>query len=223
MRDVVLSPTITFFSFLFIIVVVVLVGFWSFQTLKSMQASAILKYNMPDLGNKKIVMVIAFKNFRDEEYFVPKGILEYAGAEVKTASNQKGMAVGTDGGEVEVDLLVSEVNLYGFDAVVFIGGPGCLLSLDNEDSYRLVKDTVSRDKVLASICVSPTILAKAGVLKGKRATVWSSLMDKGPIKILEDNGAIYENKPVVVDGKLITGNGPDAAKQFGEAIVKLLE
>jgi protease I len=39
---------------------------------------------------------------------------------------------------------------------------------------------------------------------------------------LEDNGAIYEDKPVVIDGKIVTGNGPDAAQEFGETIKELL-
>ena len=172
--------------------------------------------------DKKIVIIVAFKDFRDEEYFVPKEILEGAGAEVKTASNQMGVAIGADGGEVSINLLISEINTMDFDGVVFIGGSGCLENLDNEDSYRVVKDTVSQDKVLASICISPTILAKAGVLLGKRATVWSSPLDKGAVKILEENGAIYQDEAVVVDGKIITGNGPGAAEQFGKAILEVL-
>jgi len=193
-----------------------------------------------NISDKKIAMIIAFKDFRDEEYFVPKEILEEAGAEIKTASNKKGEAIGADGGEVEIDLLVSELNpaefddlepksshnsiqsISFFDAIVFIGGPGCLGNLDNENSYKVAKETVSQNKILASICISPIILAKAGVLKGKKATVWSSPMDRSPVKILEENGAIYQDELVVVDGKIITGNGPGAAKEFGEAIVEVL-
>ena len=179
---------------------------------------------MPEktIENKKIAMIIAHRDFRDEEYFVPKEILEGAGAEVKTASNQMGRALGADGGEVEIDLLVKDLNPADFDVVVFIGGPGCLGNLDNENSYQVAKETVSQNKILASICISPIILAKAGVLKGKKATVWSSPMDRSPVKILEENGAIYQDELVVVDGKIITGNGPGAAKEFGEAIVEVL-
>ena len=147
---------------------------------------------------------------------------EGAGAEVKTASNKMGRALGADGGEVEIDLLVSDLNPAGFDAIVFIGGPGCLENLDNENSYKIAKETVSQNKVLAAICVSPIILAKAGVLEDKEATVWSSTLDRGPVASLKENGAIYQDKTVVVDGKIITGNGPEASKEFGEAILKLL-
>jgi len=177
---------------------------------------------MTNLQGKKIVMVITFRDFRDAEYFVPKEILEAAGVEIKTASNKLGVAVGADGGDTEVDLLVENLNLAEFDAVVFIGGPGCLKNLDNETSYRVARETVSQNKVLASICISPVILAKAGVLKGKKATVWSSLMDRVPVRILEENEAIYQDKPVVVDGKIVTANGPAAAKEFGQAIVDVL-
>lgn len=179
---------------------------------------------MPEkiLENKKIAMIVAFQYFRDEEYFVPKEVLETAGIEVKTVSTEKGKAIGADGGEVEVDFLVKDLNPTNFDAVVFVGGQGCLKYLDNDNSYKLVRETVSQGKILASICISPVILAKAGVLEGKRATVWSSPMDKSPIKILEDNGAIYQDEDVVVDGKIITGAGPGAAEAFGQKIVEVL-
>lgn len=177
---------------------------------------------MSNLKTKKVVIVIAFRDFRDEEYFVPKEILEAAGAEIKTASNQKERAIGADGGEANVDLLVSEINPVNLDGVIFIGGPGALKYLDNENSYRVAKETVLQDKILASICVSPVILAKAGVLSGKRATVWSSPMDREAVRILKENGAIYQDEAVAVDGKIVTGNGPAAAREFGQAIVEAL-
>ena len=209
--------------FIGIIVILIVGGLFIFKNLTKVNKKE-EKISMEEkvLANKKAAMIIAFKDFRDEEYFVPKEILEKAGAEVKTASNKIGTAIGADGGEVKVDLLVSEINPTDFYAIIFIGGPGCLKNLDDESSYRVAQETVSQNKVLASICISPVILAKAGVLEGKKATVWSSVMDRSPIKILQNNGAIYEDKRVVVEGKIITGNGPGAAEEFGQAIVEAL-
>jgi len=172
--------------------------------------------------NKKVVIIIAFKDFRDAEYFIPKEILERVGIKVETASNKTGVAIGADGGEINVDLLLSNINVADFDGVVFIGGPGCLKNLDNENSYNLIKEVVAQNKVLASICISPIILAKSGVLEGKKATVWSSKLEKKPVKILKKHRAIYRVASVVVDGKIITANGPLAAYKFGEAIVEAL-
>ncbi len=174
------------------------------------------------LEGKKIAMLVAFRDFRDAEYFTPKKILEQAGAEVKTASNKMGLALGAEGGDVRVDFLVKDLQVAEFDAIIFIGGPDCLSSLDNDNSYRVAKETISQNKVLAAICVSPVILAKAGVLSGKRATVWSSTMDKSATKLLQENGAIFLPFPVIRDGKIITANGPAAAKEFGEKIREVL-
>lgn len=171
---------------------------------------------------KRIVMVIAFQGFRDEEYFVPKEILERAGVEVKTASIKLGIAMGDEGGEASIDFLISAIRPEEFDAVIFVGGPGCLQYLDNDDAYHLARETVSQNKILAAICISPVILAKAGVLKEKKATVWNSPLDKTPLKILEENGAEYIDKDVVRDGKIITANGPSAAEEFAQKILENL-
>jgi protease I len=222
-----------------IIVILIAVGVLVFQSLKKKEIPP--EITMPEtLKGKKIAMIIAFRDFRDAEYFIPKEIFEKAGAKITTVSTKMGTAIGADGGDTEIDLLLENLNpaefadlqsksshdsiqsISSFDAIVFIGGPGCLQYLDNENSYKVARETVAQNKVLGSICVSPVILAKAGVLKGKRATVWSSSMDRGPVKILKENGAIYEDKDVVQDGKIITGNGPEAAQEFAEKLVEVL-
>lgn len=174
------------------------------------------------LLGKKVAMIIAFRNFRDAEYFLPKEILEGAGAEVVPVSTKKGLAIGADGGEVNVIVSLSEVNPENFDAIVFVGGPGALDYLDNQTSYNLAKESIEKGRILAAICISPLILANAGVLKEKKATVWASPLDRNPIRILKNGGAIYQDASVVVDGKIVTANGPEAAEEFGKKLVELL-
>jgi protease I len=207
-----------------LIIVLGVTGFLIFkgQTKREKILPPKIETKMPETKGKKAVMLIAFRDFRDEEYFVTKEILEKAGIEIKTASNKMGRAIGKFGGDTEVDLLVSQINVSDFDAIIFVGGPGCLDALDNEESYRIAREAVSQNKVLAAICISPVILARAGVLRGKRATVWNDFV-KSQAKILKREGAIFEDKPVVVDGKIVTANGPEAAKDFGEAILSLLK
>lgn len=177
---------------------------------------------MENISDKRAVIIIASENFRDEEYFGSREVLENRGVELRTASNKSGIAVGTEGGEVKIDLLVSDIKANDFDAIIFIGGPGALQNLDNEFSYNLVKTAIEQKKILAAICITPVILAKAGALKDKEATVWSSSSDQSSIDILRHNGVKYINKDVVVDGKIITANGPLAAKSFGEKIAEVL-
>lgn len=172
--------------------------------------------------DKKVAMIIAFTDFRDEEYFVPKEILKKAGIKVITASNAQGTAQGVNGGEASVNISLDELKVEDYHGIVFIGGPGCLKNLDNQLSYQVVQAAVKQNKVLAAICISPVILAKAGVLKDKKATVWSSSLDRNPVKALQENEAIYQEENVVIDGKIITGNGPAAGQKFAQAIVEAL-
>lgn len=174
------------------------------------------------LESKKIAMIIAFKSFRDEEYFIPKEEFEKAGFVVTTVSSEKGTAIGASGGDTEVDLTLEDLDVDGFDAIVFVGGPGAYKYIDNSEAHRIAKETIEKDKVLAAICIAPAILARAGVLEGKKATVWSNILDKSAVKILEENGAIYEDKPVVVDGKIITANGPQSARDFAQKVIEIL-
>ena len=181
-----------------------------------------IRIENPKAFKKKAVFIIAFEDFRDQEYFVPKEILGEKGIEVKTISTKKGTAVGADGGDTNVDLTLDQVNVADFNAVIFVGGPGCLEYLDNEKSYKITKEVTQQNKILGAICISSIILAKAGVLNGKKATVWASALDRGPIKILEENGAYFIDEKVVQDGNIITANGPAAAQEFGKKILENL-
>lgn len=172
-------------------------------------------------GKKSAIFIIAFQNFRDEEYFQPREVLEKSGFQITVVSTEKGIAQGIEGGEVKVDFTVDSVKAADFDAVIFVGGPGAIKHQDNKSFHRLAQEAMAQGKIVAAICIAPTILAKAGVLDGKRATVWSSALDRRPVQLLQEEGAIFENKPVVIDAKLITATGPQVAKEFGEAIVQV--
>jgi protease I len=171
-----------------------------------------------EAGMKKAVMIIAHENFRDEEFLQPVEVLEKSGIEVKVASSRIGIAKGTLGAKIKPDMLLSEVDIKDFDAVVFVGGAGSSEYWNDPVAQKLVQAANNSGKVVAAICIAPVTLAKAGVLKGKKATVWSS--EAGQLK---SAGADYTGNPVEVDGKIITAAGPFAATAFGEEIVKALE
>ncbi|MFH1682548.1 MAG: DJ-1/PfpI family protein [Candidatus Woesearchaeota archaeon] len=169
----------------------------------------------------KALFVIAQEGFQDHEYAAPKQILEDAGIEVITASKQIGRCKGSFGAITEAIVSLAEAKVAEYNVIIFIGGPGAVDYQHDQEAHHLVKEVVKENKLLAAICIAPTILAYAGVLKGKQATVWNG--DGQQSKVLEKNGATYVNKPVVVDGKIITANGPPAAEEFGKKIVELLK
>ncbi len=168
---------------------------------------------------KHALFIIAFKEFRDEEYFIPRNILESNGIKTSTASCQKGLAVGVNGGDVKVNMDLDEVDVSKYNAIVFVGGMGALKDLNNERSYRIIKDAINENLVISAICIAPVIFARSGMFKNRKSTVWTSNMDKSAKKILEEEQMIYVDEKVVIDRDLITADGPESAKEFSKAIL----
>jgi len=170
------------------------------------------------LVGKSVLMIIASNNFRDEEYLHPREVLENEGAKITIASSTKKEVTGMLGTKVIPDILMSEVNIDDYDAVIFVGGSGANEYWENEKAHEIAKKAYEKSKVIGAICIAPVTLARAGLLKGKKATVYTS-----EIENIKKEGAIYTGNSVEVDGKIVTGNGPTAAKEFGEKIAELLK
>lgn len=168
---------------------------------------------------KKVLMVIAPAKFRDEELFDTKAALESSGANVTIASKTTALAVGMLGGKAQPQVALSSAKAADYDAVVFVGGGGAEVYFNDPVAIGLAKDAHSQGKIVSAICIAPSILANAGVLNGKKATVFKG--DKY-LGILKAKGANYTGRDVEVDGKIITADGPSSAKKFGQIIVKSL-
>jgi len=166
----------------------------------------------------KVLFIIAPENFRDEELLKPKKVLENKGYEVEIASIKTGKAIGMLGAEVEVKKNIYELSPEEYEAVVLVGGIGANIFFTDEKVHEFFRKAHEKGKVIAAICISPVTLAKAGLLKGKKATVWPS-----EAETIKELGAKYTGNDVEVDGKIVTANGPEAAEKFGETIAKLLE
>ena len=170
-----------------------------------------------DLSGKKILMVVAPDSFRDEELLEPKKIFENLNAEVTVASKGVSTAKGKLGATVDVDVDIADADANNYDAVVFVGGPGTTVYFDDPAALKLAKDSYSLGKVTAAICIAPSILANAGVLEAKKATAFESEADN-----INAKSEGYTGETVTVDENIITGNGPEASKQFADAIANQL-
>lgn len=166
------------------------------------------------IRGKKIVMIIAKRMFEEVEFKEPKEIFDREGADVVIASSTLSMATGGSL-RVQPDILIDNIKVKDFDAIVFIGGFGVSEYYNDFQAHRIAKQALDQGKILAAICMAPRILVNAGLLKGKRATAYETYG-------MEDKGVIITDNPVERDGNIITANGPGAAKQYGEMIVSAL-
>lgn len=169
---------------------------------------------------KKALMIIAPRNFRDEEFREPKAILEREGIKVVVASTMAGTAKGMFGMQAIPETTVDKVNPAEFDAVVVVGGGGSRTYLwNNMQVQKIVQALQRQGGIVAAICISPVVLARAGLLKGRKVTAFPSA---DAVNELKKAGAIVSDAPVMVDGKIITGKGPEAASEFGQKIAESL-
>jgi len=167
---------------------------------------------------KKAVMVIAQRDFRDEELFHTKEELEKAGIAVTIASLKVGDCGGMLGGKARAAITIDEINPEIFNAIVFVGGTGANVFFENFTAKRLAKEFFAKGKIVAAICIAPSILANSGILKGKKATSYSSESSNLKLK-----GAEFTGKSLEVDGRIITASGPQAAREFGKRISEALK
>lgn len=169
------------------------------------------------LQGKKVVMVIASGNFRDEEFQEPSVLLKSKGVEVTVACSKLEASRGMLGATVKPDILLADVKADDYDAVIFVGGSGAVEYFDDETAHNLVRTVVDSARVVGAICIAPSILANAGVLKGRQATAYPSETAN-----LKAAGARFTGKPVTRDGKIITADGPRSARAFANRIVEAL-
>lgn len=166
-----------------------------------------------------VLMVIAQQVFRDEEYAEPKRVLEEHGATVVTASVAPGEAVGRFGLRAHADIALADALApeKHWDAVIFVGGAGASVFFDDASAHELATRLFDAGAVVSAICIAPSTLARAGLLRGVPATAFASQQDD-----LRAHGALWTGDPVTVSGRLITANGPEAAHEFGEAVAEAL-
>jgi protease I len=174
--------------------------------------------NDMSLNGTRVLMVIAPEDFRDEELLEPKKLLTEAGAQVTVASTREGEASGMLGATIKPDAVVDSLKAADYHAVVVVGGMGSPTHLWNHSHvHKLLKETHTAGRVVGAICLSGAVLANAGVLAGKRATVWAT------DAALQQGNARYVKEHVVHDGNVVTADGPEAAPEFGRTLITALK
>jgi protease I len=165
----------------------------------------------------RVLMVVPPRGFSDEEQQRPLRVLEHERHECAIASSVCGPCFSTTGARAWASLALDEVRPDEFDAVVFVGGAGARTLFIDADALRVAREFHRDGCIVAASGIAPVILARAGILTGRRATV--APIDAGAL--LEAH-ALLRALGVVVDGRIITASGPQHAQAFGERLARAL-
>lgn len=169
----------------------------------------------------KLLMVVPPDLYNDTEFSDSMLALDSAKVQVTIASTKTGTIKGVLGDSIKATVILTDVKIRKFDAICIMGGKGTGQYLwDSKQVKKLIIGFNDKKKLVTGICAGSVALAKAGVLQGVHATTYPV---QGFIKKLEEGNAIYSSDSVVIDGRIITANGPVGARAFGRIVVDYLE
>jgi 4-methyl-5(b-hydroxyethyl)-thiazole monophosphate biosynthesis len=162
------------------------------------------------------VLIPLAKGFEETEAVAVVDVLRRAGVEVVTAALDEGPVESAHAVKVLADARLDDVADDTFDAVVLPGGlEGTANLAASETLRRVLARHAAEGRVTAAICAAPTVLARHGLLDGRRATCHFS-------KAAELSRARFVEDAVVEDGPIVTSRGVGTALAFGLALVERL-
>ncbi|KKQ33134.1 MAG: Intracellular protease, PfpI family [candidate division TM6 bacterium GW2011_GWF2_37_49] len=176
--------------------------------------------------NKRILFILMPKGYQDIEFNTPYKMLVDNGCTVDVAGLDDGTAQGALGGSFTPNKLLSvmtDADIAAYDALVIPGGPGSIDYLwNNAKLNQTIKTFYNAKKIVASICHATAAVAKTGILNGKKATGFPSTELK---KVFNQEGVDFVDQGCFVDKSenIITAQSPKFAKEFGQAIINMLE
>jgi 4-methyl-5(b-hydroxyethyl)-thiazole monophosphate biosynthesis len=160
------------------------------------------------------VLVPLAEGFEEIEVMTIVDVLRRAGIKVTTAGLPGTIVEGSRNVKVLADTKLEDIVDKDFDAVVLPGGSPGYTNLSKSQKVKKIIGDFHRDgKLVAAICGAPTVLAEAGILTNVKATVYPGLEKLIPKP---------RNERVLLEGNVMTSQGPGTAMEFALKIVEHL-
>ena len=158
------------------------------------------------------ILVPLANGFEEIEAVTVIDVLRRAGMNVVTAGLPGSQIKGSRGMQITTDTRLEQVDPSKFDAIILVGGnPGYInLGRSNKILDMVVKFNLDK-KLIGAICAAPSILAQAGILEDRAATICPGMEREIPRP---------KGKRVIQDDNIITSQGPGTAMEFALKIVE---
>ncbi|MBR7121236.1 MAG: DJ-1/PfpI family protein [Lentisphaeria bacterium] len=164
---------------------------------------------------KKILLILA-DGFEEIEALGTADVLRRLGMAVTLAGLETEEVTGAHGMKISADVRLAAVSNDLFDAVLLPGGMPGAANLDKScEVDKVLQKAAASGKIIGAICAAPFILAKRGLLDGKKFTMYPGFES-------ELHGLQYSDAPALTDGNIVTGKGPGAVFAFAGAVAGAL-
>ncbi len=144
-------------------------------------------------------------------------VLRRAGVQADLISISGEMPTAAHGVIIKADLTIDEAAMSSYDAIYIPGGGrGAENLADNEMVIAAIQDFNQRQKIVSAICAGPTVLERAGILKGHEGTSYPGF--EGQLNFI-----LYREDLVVVSENIVTSRGPATALLMGFELLRQLD
>ena len=168
----------------------------------------------------KRVAILATDGFEQSELLEPMRAMKEHDASVDVVSPEGGKVQGFEhfdkGEQVPVDVKLSDADAGKYDALVIPGGlfnPDALRH--DADSIRFTRAFFEAGKPVGAICHGPWVLVDADVIDSRELTSVPNIH-----RDLENAGARWVDREVVVDQGLVTSRKPDDIPAFCKKLIE---
>ncbi|MBM3321921.1 DJ-1/PfpI family protein [candidate division WOR-3 bacterium] len=168
---------------------------------------------------RTVLVFLPQQFYADEEFEPLNRSLEQAGFAVRVCAAGPDVVVSLNRQTLRPDVVLASVDPADYAGLVLIGGSGAALHWDDSLLHTRCRQFAESGKVVAAIGVAPIALAHAGVLRGRRATVFA---DRAAVGFLKQGGSRHSFRPLVVDRRVITAASAEHAAAFARAVVRAL-
>lgn len=158
-------------------------------------------------------LALIFDGFEELEAMAPFTLLRRAKIDLTIASNNN-TVTGSHNISLTNIVNINDINYKDYDCLIIPGGPHFKYLRIAENVHEMIKYFMENNMPVAAICAAPTIIGQLGYLKNRSYTCFTSMN--------ADFGGNHIDKPVVVDGNLITGRSAAASIDFAYEIIRLI-
>ena len=165
----------------------------------------------------KRALIIVAEEAEEMEVVITVDVLRRAGVEVHVAGlDGPGVVTCSRGVKLEPDVALAEAR-GPYDVVILPGGLGGVRRLSASAAVgALLREREAAGDKVAAICAAPATLVEHGVFRGRRMTSHPS------VKAAVEAHATRLDDRVVVDGSLVTSQGPGSAFEFALELAREL-
>jgi putative intracellular protease/amidase len=165
-----------------------------------------------------VLIVVPESDYGDEALRYARSCLYNVKVGTTSVSTQsQEMIKGRLQDEFLVDGPISEARMEPYSGVIFVGGEGAQALAGHPDALRLAREARAADKMIGAWGYAVGILARAGVLRGVRATGLPQMRAE-----IEKAGGKFTGRQVEVSGSIVTAADDAAGMRFGKALAEIV-